>query len=154
MTTRSEELRQSIATERRELGRRLDRLQERLHDTTDVKGYVERHPGPMLGVALGAGLLLGVATGGGRRSGALSDEYVEAGGQRARRGVRGGAMRGGADQLRSALFGMAAARLSEFVFDRVADYMARPGRSSQHHDGAGPHAVRQRGRERMGRTDD
>ncbi len=140
MTTRSEELERTIADERRELGRNLDRLQDRLHEKTNVKGYVTRNPGPMLGVALGAGMLLGLATGGSGRSYAVvrdddqddDDGDVSSGSRSVRRGVH----RTGRGQLRTALLGMAAARISELVLDRLADYLAaRRGASRTGHRG-------------------
>jgi hypothetical protein len=58
------ELRRELDHKRDELTRDVDKIQEKVKSTFDLKGQVEQNPLPSVGLALAGGFLLGMMTGG------------------------------------------------------------------------------------------
>jgi hypothetical protein len=58
MGEKTDEIEQHIREQRRELGRNIGELQQKVKDTVDWKAQFEQHPMAMLGIALGGGFLL------------------------------------------------------------------------------------------------
>jgi len=62
MTTKSLELEIQLKTEKEQLRTSLARLSERANDALDWRQQFRRHPVPMFGAAMAAGLVLGAVT--------------------------------------------------------------------------------------------
>lgn len=112
MSAETERLERAAAEEREELASHLENLQNRIERAVDPKMIYERHPLPVLGVVLVAGVVLGAVTQGDGR----------------RRRVRGRTHRIlDADQvqsawgdLRGAMLGMVAARVGDMLYNMVS----------------------------------
>jgi hypothetical protein len=64
---RSDEIKKHIENQREQLGENLEKLEERVRNSTDWRTQYNRHPWAAVGLAFGGGLLLGVVTTGRRR---------------------------------------------------------------------------------------
>jgi hypothetical protein len=68
MDEKPDQIMNHIESQRDQLGRNLNELEERVRRTTDWRAQVDRNPMLAMGVALGGGLLIGSMVGGSRRS--------------------------------------------------------------------------------------
>ncbi|HEX3371501.1 MAG TPA: hypothetical protein VHS08_03225 [Candidatus Acidoferrales bacterium] len=68
MGEKTDEIEQHIGEQRRELGRNLNELQQKVKDSVNWRSQFEQHPAAMLGIAVGSGLLLSAIVGSGRRT--------------------------------------------------------------------------------------
>ena len=68
MDEKPDQIMNHIESQRDQLGRNLNELEERVRRTTDWRAQVDRNPMLAMGVAFGGGLLIGSMVGGSRRS--------------------------------------------------------------------------------------
>jgi hypothetical protein len=63
MGERPDQIEMEIQQERRELGRNLRELEDKVKSATDWRSQFDRHPMPMMAIVFGSGLLLSAAIG-------------------------------------------------------------------------------------------
>lgn len=127
MSSQTERLERAAAEERERLGEYLDQLQNRFEKALDPGKIFDRHPLPVLAVALVGGVVLGAVTqsdGPARRQAVLDDHPRRP----------GGLLHDGWQQIRGAVVGMVVARLMDVVHDmtmaRRDDRSVRPRKRS------------------------
>lgn len=111
MSSQTERLERVAAEERERLASHLETLQNQIERAVDPKMVYHRHPLPVLGAVLCAGVVLGAVTNGGRRHRRPGrvQQFVD--------GVREPSAWG---ELRGAMVGMVAARLGDILYDMVS----------------------------------
>ncbi len=103
-----------IRAERHRLGRNLDELETKARQLADWRTHYRQHPKLLLGLALGGGLILGAVAG--RAAAGRDDDSPKRTGRRPPEGSGAGRQIEEAWQtISSALVGVAAAKVVEFV---------------------------------------
>jgi hypothetical protein len=147
---KSDEIKRHIENQRDQLGENLERLEERVRNSTDWRTQYNNHPFAALGIAFGGGLLLAVMTTGRRRksradsrnygsysttgygTSSLAGAAGAAGGSEV--SVQRSSRRSSAtsrqlrrawetlDNVRGALVGVAAVKMKEFLSDAIPGF--------------------------------
>jgi len=166
MDEKPDQIAQHIESKRSELGRNLDELQNKVRDTTDWRKQFEKHPYVLLGAAMGGGMLLSSVTGSSSSSPRFRSYSVSRSGdgyqspQRENLAPPSNFQRqkawGVFENIKVALFGLAAARAQEFLNDMLPGFKehfheaqsrgthsSNEGYPQQHHQGQTPQQANQ-----------
>jgi hypothetical protein len=123
MGERSDQITRKIEQTRGELGANLNELEHKVRDVTDWRKQVQTSPLTMIGIAFGGGVLLSRVLGGssrGRRHYRLRD----AGDNGEVRSSKANAATDVWDNIKGALFGVAAGKVQDFLRSAVPGFHA------------------------------
>jgi hypothetical protein len=121
------EIEHEIEYRRERLGRNIRNLQERVGEMTDWRKQYKRRPLAFLGAAFGAGLAVSLVVGNGHSHAGFS-----AGGGQANSVIKQRTSQAWQD-MKSALIGAAAARLTEIVSEAIPGFRDQYRRSERRH---------------------
>jgi len=134
MDEKTNQIRQTIESEREQLGRNLDEIEDRVKSATDLRAHFSKNTGVMLGAAVAGGLLLSLAF---RKSSnsdsSQSEESASTSEPRAKTAAQPQRLVSKHlhhfsetfDNILSGLVGVAAAKLQSFVADAVPGFQTQ-----------------------------
>lgn len=131
MDDKTSQIEREIRAERHQLGRNLNELEMKAKQLADWRTYYRTNPKLLLGIALGSGLLLGAMAGSAR----ASRDDDRAPGQSPRGSAAGRHIEEAWQSISMALFGVASAKVMDFVstvvpgFKEQLDQRSETGRS-------------------------
>lgn len=123
MRTRSDEIAEHIAVERRDLGQNIDDLEAKVKNAFDWRSQVHERPFSAVGIAFGAGLLLSNLMRGRRHSGFRRPGYSQIGSEQSPP-VRYQTRKASEtlENIKGALIGVVAAGLKSFLQEAVPGF--------------------------------
>ncbi|MDQ6677383.1 MAG: hypothetical protein M3Z09_08820 [Acidobacteriota bacterium] len=120
----TDQIKREIAIQRDDLGSHLNELENKAKSLTDWRGYFEKNPMTMIGVAFGGGLLLATMAGGkrSRSRGKSSETYEQGGSSKPSKTLETW------ENVKGALAGLASGKAVEFLDEAIPGFKEHFGK--------------------------